>query len=176
MVPLMSTHFSIVRPRRSWTLLVGVVVSLVAFALSGSAQAEPIHPFQASAECNFNSLGVCEISTQIDRSKRLLIEFVTGTCGGLEKDTSIIDVHISTVVGGYPALHYFFVQSPPFPSYAQPHTISQQVRLYADAKSNINWFVRSSKASSIGSCLFSISGQAVTIPPTSILPPGVLTN
>lgn len=161
---------------RLFTFSVGVVAVLAAVSLSGPgwalgstpvtvvnpadiAKAEGIQqPYQAPLDCEFNGF-TCDAQIQAPPTQRLVIEFVSATCA-LTASNQIVDVTLNTVVGGLSVSHYLIAQPPQGSS----SSISQQVRIYADPSSTIEFFFRTSEGNSGKFCLISMSGQAVTVP------------
>lgn len=122
------------------------------------AKAEGIqHPFQAGdIECIVSGFE-CGGSLTAPPTQRLVIEFVSASCG-LNPGIVIIGAALQTFVAGGSA-HHFFAAPPP-----SSKNLSQQVRLYADPGSDLVFSLELSGANPGGNCIFSVSGQAIAVP------------
>jgi hypothetical protein len=178
--------FSISTLRHDFRFLLGVVTAFAAFSLPGAAwavgstpvtvvnpadiaKAEGIQqPYQASTNCNFTTSDPLNCLAQIftPESQRLVIEFVSGSCATPTNDNNIVIAKIGTTSGGKFVDHILAPQPPVLSpgSGAQFISISQQVRLYADPLSIIEFGVNTANVSNPDGCQFNLSGQAVTVP------------
>ena len=113
-------------------------------------------PYQARADCNFAKSfpDACDATIATPPSQRLVIEFVSASCGLASRVTVI---QLGTFVNGGQVFHKLI------PNLG--YVASQQVRIYADPSSNILFNVLSVKPETpAANCFFSISGQAVSVP------------
>ena len=121
------------------------------------AKAEGIQqPYQAKADCVFGKPypDACDATISTPPSQRLVIEFVSASCGLASRVTVI---QLGPFVNGVQVFHKLV------PNLG--YVAGQQVRLYADQSSNILFNVLSSKPEGPGAnCFFSISGQAISVP------------
>jgi hypothetical protein len=178
--------FTITTLRRDFTFLVGVVTALAAFFLPGAAwavgstpvtvvnpadiaKAEGIQqPYQARTFCTFTTSDPlnCLATISSPQSQRLVIEFVSGNCAiAASNGNNILTATIGTIIGGNFVDHTLAPQ-PPVPTLqgTQFVNISQQVRLYADPLTIIQFHVNTVNPSTQENCQFNLSGQAVTVP------------
>jgi hypothetical protein len=181
--------FSILRRRRDFTFLLGVITALAGFTVAGTAWAvdsKPVtvvnpadiakaegiqNPHQAEATCIFIDnlpFSNCDAFIETPASQRLVIEFVSGACL-MFTNNNVRAAGITTSVGGNSVTHILATQAPTSVSGfqggdEQEVNISQQVRIYADAHTTIHLSVTTWNSNNIFSCGFSVSGQAVTVP------------
>jgi hypothetical protein len=133
------------------------------------AKAEGIQqPYQTYATCSFGGGGFedqeCDVTIQTPATQRLVIEFVTGQCS-LVGNNGIYNAIIGTTAGGNFVAHYLAVQPRSFPAPGNgtlQQTISQQLRIYADPLSTIEFNVFASGPNTPEVCFFTLSGQAVS--------------
>jgi hypothetical protein len=129
------------------------------------AKAEGIQtPFAASSECTFSGF-VCDGTIAVPPSQRLVIEFVTNEC--IVTGNNVISFpHIVTLLGGLHTQHTLIASAPVSNpgGTAGVVTVSQLVRLYADAGSSVAFQFVSSGLNDGNVCDFSVSGQLVAVP------------
>lgn len=128
---------------------------------SDIAKAEGIqHPYQAGIPCAFGATGIpssCSGSLTAPPAQRLVIEFVSATCG-LNPGVAIIGATLGTSVSGSFVTHSFAAPAP------SSENLGQQVRLYADPGSTLEFSLDLSAVNPGGGCIVSVSGQAVAVP------------
>jgi hypothetical protein len=176
--------FGISTLRCDFTFQVGVVAAFATFSVPGVAwavgstpvtvvnpediaKAEGIQqPYQTRAFCTFTTSDPHNCFAEIfsPQSQRLVIEFVSGSCAIPASDgNNVLTATIGTTSGGNFVDHTLVTQ-PPVPTLQGTEFVimSQQVRLYADPSSIIQFSVNTASVSNPDNCQFNLSGQAVT--------------
>jgi hypothetical protein len=112
-------------------------------------------PVGIPLSCSFN-LGTCVTSFPVPASERLVIEFVTASCGSALN--SVFSARLTTTVGPNAPTAYDLRLHEQGPG----QVISQVVKIYADAGTSLTFTALSD--SQIGGCTISLAGQEVSVP------------
>lgn len=132
-----------------------VVIENSAAISTDIAKAQGVQqPFGVPQSCNWN-LGTCSVSMPVPASMRLVIEFVTASCGGSSPSPSVFSARLTTTVGPNTAANYEL-------RLHQQALVSELVKIYADPATTVTFTAFSQNQ--FGGCSISLSGQLVSVP------------
>ena len=117
----------------------------------------PKTPFQATL-CTFDApvgCGAAPASLVVPANRRLVIEYVSGTCSTENLTAMLFFARLSTLVGTELATHTF-VPQPVGSTSSKIYAVAQQTRIYADPGTNVTASVGSNFGSA--GCFVTLSG------------------